>query len=88
VACRPTGIGRHQRWLGHSVEHGEDNSRSLQPLRALLNFLQAEIVKHFLERWEGRRVCEDDAKVIEVPIQPTENVHDEDTVGGHQLRGQ
>jgi hypothetical protein len=54
-------------------------------LRALLNFLQAEIVKHFLERWEGRRVCEDDTKVIEVPIQPTENVHDEDTVGGHQL---
>jgi hypothetical protein len=35
---------------------------------------------HLLERREGRHVREDSTKVIEVVIQPTENVQDEDAV--------
>jgi hypothetical protein len=35
---------------------------------------------HLLERREGRHVCEDGTKVIEVLVQPAKNVQDEDTV--------
>jgi hypothetical protein len=79
-ACRPTGRGWHRQWLGHGVERGGGNSGNLQPLGALLNFLQAEVIMHLLERREGRRVREDGAKVIKVLVQPTENVQDEEAV--------
>jgi hypothetical protein len=72
-AYRPTGRGRRRRWLGHAVERG-GGSGSLQPLGALFNFLQAEVVMHLLERREGCHVREDGTKVIEVLVQPTENV--------------
>jgi hypothetical protein len=46
-----------------------------------LNFLQAEVIMHLLEIRKRRHVREDGTKVIEVLVQPVENIQDEDTVG-------
>jgi hypothetical protein len=47
----------------------------------MLEFLQAEIIEHLLERWEGCRVREDGVKVFEVLVQPMQDVQHENTVG-------
>jgi hypothetical protein len=41
--------GRHRWWLGRGVEHSGGSSGRLQPLYALLNFLQAEVVMHLMK---------------------------------------
>jgi hypothetical protein len=47
----------------------------------MLDFLQAEIVWHLLERWEGLRVREDGMEVFEVLVQPAQDVQHENAVG-------
>jgi translation initiation factor 2 alpha subunit (eIF-2alpha) len=49
-------------------------------LSSLLDLLQAQVIEHLLERWEGCRVHEDGAKVFEVLVQPTQNVQHENTI--------
>jgi hypothetical protein len=49
-------------------------------MNSLLDFLQEEIVEHFLERREGRHVREDGAEMFKVLVQPTQDVQHKNTI--------
>jgi hypothetical protein len=59
---------------------GGGGGRCRQPLNSLLDFLETEIVEHLLERWEGRHMCEDGAKMHEVLVQPAHDIQHENAV--------
>jgi hypothetical protein len=67
----PTGGGGRRRRLLRGVEDGGGGGSGLQPLSSLLDFLQAKVVEHLLERWEVCCVRDDVTKVFEVLVQPT-----------------
>jgi hypothetical protein len=46
----------------------------------LLDFFQAEIVEHLLERREGHHVCEDGVEVFKVLVQSAQEVQHENAV--------
>jgi hypothetical protein len=52
-----------------------------QPLNSLLDFLQAEIIEHLLERWEECRVRQGGTEMFEVLVQPAQDVPHENAIG-------
>jgi hypothetical protein len=56
---------RRGRWGG---------DRCWQLLNSLLHFLQEEIIEHLLERQEGHHMCEDGANMLEVLVQPAQDI--------------
>jgi hypothetical protein len=72
--------GGRRRGLLRSIEGGGGGGNSLQPLCSLLDFLQAEVVKHLLERQEVCHMREDGMKVFEFLVQPTQGLQHENMI--------